>query len=409
MEIQYVTATRFKLNTFKDILENKRADKSKITTALLTNNQQPAWASTLQSLCDDIPSIDTLFMNGQNAFSDYPMDVVDLGSIERLPHLERLSVYGVNQVKLGQHTTLKSMKLHVGTSCTRSDLGLTRFVSLTELSLKNHFVSSIGPDQLPISLTLLTIRLNKTPPRDSFRSLKSLVKLKIILRRQGDSETTAIIDLEHLPNLETFKLTDYLMGRKCGIEIRVPPSIKIVAIPSNGVQIQSQCVMPLLETLDVHGDVLIDGGVSLKSSPFLKKLVIHGCVNSIPANIMPSTVEKVTVYCYAKGVDIFKNVVFPPSLTHLTVSGECSVFRLDEVINHTNVRDFSISFTTTPTYQFSIQRLDKDNKNVLVLEKQTMTGGIITQRLKSTNNQQQQDDQQKTQYRPIYLHFCPLL
>ncbi|EGG17344.1 hypothetical protein DFA_08339 [Cavenderia fasciculata] len=70
--------------------------------------------------------------------------------------------------------------------------------------------------------------------------------------------------------------------------------------------------------------------------------------------------------------------------------GTHQVFRLDEVINHTNVRYLSLR-TTEITLQFTIQRLDNNNRNVLVLETQTLTGGIIS------NNRQQYD--------PIYLHL----
>ncbi|EGG24186.1 hypothetical protein DFA_06333 [Cavenderia fasciculata] len=584
------TATQFKLNTFKDILENSvsdqhvifgefcvlspivdtypqwiqqrisatidRVDKNNITTALVTNYQQP----TIQSLYN-IPSIKTLFIINKTKkerqeylfYHNYSNSVVDLGSIALLSRLEHLSVYGVKQVKLGQHTTLKSLKLHVGTSYALADLGLTRFVSLTDLSFKNHFVSRMGPDQLPISLTSLTLTLSKTPPRDTFHSLKSLVKLKIWLRNQGgpifeeekkeeEEQKQAFIDLEHLPNLETFKLIDrinYPIICKCSIEISVPPSIKTLAIRSDWAHIPSQYVMPLLKTLCVHGKVLVDGNVSLKSSQSLKKLVIHECKDVIPANIIPSTVEKVTIHNHARDLYILGQVVFPPSLTHLSISGDpeyikppqslvklrlgykgsivlplglkklsyCStgsscrlmtfpsnyppnldtidllqlkvdhlvidnippsvtnllmtlakssdwlyggptifsitskltkdvvsqqqqwlppsithltckllgdisefVFRLDEVINHTNVRDLSIiiddfSRGPHPTYHFSIQRLDTDNNNVLVLEKQTMTGGIITQRRITVIDQQQQQDDQQTQYHPIYLHL----
>ncbi|EGG24161.1 hypothetical protein DFA_06307 [Cavenderia fasciculata] len=589
------TATRFNLNTFKDILENsisdqhvifgefnnnnndnypqwiqqriniyRDSDKSNITTALVTNYQA---SSTLQlgSLFNNIdmwPSIETLsIINGTKQqrqeytfYYNLISPVVDLGSIERLPRLERLSVYGVKEVKLGQHTTLKSLKLHVDPRCTLADLGLTRFVSLTDLSFKNQFVSIIESDLLPISLTSLTLRFsssNKTPPRDIFHSLVSLVKLKIIfqntLKEVEEEQEQAFIDLEHIPNLESFKFTDnnfHPSSRKYSFEIRVPPSIKTLIILSDWVCIPLQCVMPLLETLRVYGDILVDGRVSLLSSPSLKKLVIDQCKVIIPANFIPSTVESVRIYSYEKDVDILEQVVFPPSLSHLTVTGYCKsvnlpqslvklkvdahktsvslphclkklsywgidksfdlmtfpsnyppnletidlthihqnefvidnippsitnllmplakssdwlyggptifsitsrltktvvsqqqqqwlppsithltcriwefpsnynspkfVFRLDEVINHTNVRDLSIIITNSanqaPTYQFSIQRLDADNRNVLVLEKQTVTGGIITQRRIIKNNQQQQQDQH-TQYYPIYLYL----
>ncbi|EGG24164.1 hypothetical protein DFA_06310 [Cavenderia fasciculata] len=463
------TATRFKLNTFKDILENSisdqyvileefndypqwiqqritkyRADTSNITTFLMTYYVP----SSLQILYNDVPSIETLFINNTHI-------VVDLGSISLLPRLERLSVHSVKEVKLGQHTTLKSMKLKVDTRCTLYDLGLTRFVSLTDLSFKNQFVSSMGPGLLPISLTSLTLKLNKTPPRDTFHSLKSLVKLKITLENvpkgEVEEEQQAIIDLEHLPNLETFKLTDnksYKKGKKYSIEMIVPPSIKILTIWSDWAQVPSQCVMPLLETIDVY-----KASVSLPRG--LEKLTYWSLdpschLMTFPSNYPPNleTIDLLDIESNELVIDnipppvtnlsiplkrsgklwsdysitskLTKAIVsqqqqwLPLNTTHLTcklwVVSPKFVFRLDEVINHTNVRDLSIiiddfSHVPFPTYQFSIQRLDKDNNNVLVLEKLTMTGGIITQRRISKNQQQQQQQDQQTQYHPIYLHF----
>ncbi|EGG24169.1 hypothetical protein DFA_06315 [Cavenderia fasciculata] len=486
------TATRFKLNTFKDILKNSisdqhvvhpdteyfddypqwiqqrissstdrtSSDKSSITTVLV-NNDQPS--STLKSLYNDIPSVETLFIDGTKQQLVFSYASIDLGSIALLPRLEYLSVYCANQVKLGQHTTLRSLKLDVGTSCTLSDLGLKRFVSLTDLSFKNHFVSSMGPDQLPISLTSLTIRLNKTPPRDTFHSLKPLVKLKITLQNvpgEVEAQEQGFFDLEHLRNLETFKITDnnyHPTGFKYSMEISIPPSIKTLTIRSNWVRIPSQCVMPLLETLRVDGSIFIDGRVSLITCQSLKKTGIYYKCHSMtfPSDYPPNleTIDLLRLKvdhlvldnippCITKllmpltksgklwrGGPRFYSITsrltkaisqqpqwLPLNTTHLTCKlwGEYAVFvfRLDEVINHTNVRDLSIiidNFSSGPltTYHFAIQRLDADNRNVLVLEKQSLTGGIITQRQITTNNQQQQQDDQQTQsqYHPIYLHF----
>ncbi|EGG24364.1 hypothetical protein DFA_06514 [Cavenderia fasciculata] len=330
------TAIQFRINSFNDILLNSvsdqyvildrckgflerfnnyphwirqritsttadRVDKSNITTALLIDYQP----SSIQLLYDNIPSIETLFIHKDT----YDIIIeVDLGSIALLPNLERLSLVGVNHVILGRHTSLKSLKLQINTPYTLADLGLDKLVSLTELSFKSHFVSSMAPeDQLPIGLTSLTLRLNKTPPRDAFHSLRSLVKLKIILQNasslpfpeevEEEEEVVVVvpeqplINLEHLPNLNTFKLDD-------------------------------------------------------------------------------------------------------------------NTKKLDEVINHTNVRHLTIIYDATGMvipYYFSLTRLDSDNRNVLVLEKQSLSGGIITQRI-ITNQQQQQ----QTQYDPILLHFYPI-
>ncbi|EGG14009.1 hypothetical protein DFA_11771 [Cavenderia fasciculata] len=89
---------------------------------------------------------------------------VDLDSIALLPRLEHLSVRGLAGAKLGQHRSLKSLRLDVndyGSYRQRdclADFGLDKFVSLTDLSLKNHCLESIGPD-LPTSLT------NDTPTK----------------------------------------------------------------------------------------------------------------------------------------------------------------------------------------------------------------------------------------------------
>ncbi|EGG17447.1 hypothetical protein DFA_08442 [Cavenderia fasciculata] len=97
-----------------------------------------------------------------------------------------------------------------------------------------------------------------------------------------------------------------------------------------------------------------------------------------------------------------------PNTTHLTCrfitrQTKC-LFRLDQIINHTNVRYLSIQIDDRRNhdkqpFQFSIQRLDPDNNNVLVLETKSLQGGIITQQRKTINAQQQHRND------PIYLYF----
>ncbi|EGG21036.1 hypothetical protein DFA_00906 [Cavenderia fasciculata] len=88
----------------------------------------------------------------------------------------------------------------------------------------------------------------------------------------------------------------------------------------------------------------------------------------------------------------------PYNTTHLTCQLEITLqqgaFRLDQVINHTNVRHLCLIISDTILH-FSIQRLDTGKHKVLVLETKSISGGIITQR-KTNYNQQ---------YDPIYLHF----
>ncbi|EGG17453.1 hypothetical protein DFA_08448 [Cavenderia fasciculata] len=120
--------------------------------------------------------------------------------------------------------------------------------------------------------------------------------------------------------------------------------------------------------------------------------------------------QKNTLSIFSIGSKIAKPIYhsqwLPSNTTHLnchlkdTMYDHHGAFRLDEVINNTKVRYLNIIFSNRQTIQFTIQRLDADNKNILVLERQTLQGGIITQqRTKSINNQQQQ------QYDPIYLYF----
>ncbi|EGG19146.1 hypothetical protein DFA_02393 [Cavenderia fasciculata] len=524
------TANRFNLNYFKDVLVNSiydqhiivfdnnttenKADKSNIKTALVY------YSESFDGECDltpiyDLPSIETLYINNQTKGS------IDIGYYYPMPNLRRLSICAW-EFNLDILQSLKYLKMESEMLCEFRCFELIKFKSLEELVFKSYMVNHLQMDQLPISLTYLSIKLMDIPYPNSFVSCKSLEKLKICIDdsefEEEDVEQLSI-DLAGLPNLKSFKfmeedssdnLIDYCF------EISLPPSIKILKIFTNHVQIPSKYPMPLLERLYVDQSLLSEGKVNLSSSPSIKKLSLSTCYHPIRANTIPS-VEKLTI---DKPLDfrIFGQVVFPPTLTHLSIKGNhyesfklpesliklnqtikipplslpqhlrqldwkikdtnnfvfpssypphletvnliyldaadfkidippitkylsiilnpnsstqshllfsisnritkpsdqsklwlpfnttnltvdlwCKLdfskklaFRLDEVINHTNVRYLSIS----DTLKFSIQRLDPENKSVLVLERQTLTGGIITQR-KSINNQQQYD--------PIYL------
>ncbi|EGG17427.1 hypothetical protein DFA_08422 [Cavenderia fasciculata] len=523
------TSTRFNLNSFKDILENSIsdsqvilsdqkykdypqrmtanrdiADKSGITTALLKYLQKPILNSDLKSLYNEIPSIETLFI------LHFDKTIVDLGSITMFPRLERLEVRARELLNLGPPPTLKSLKLDVSID-SLADLGLTKLVSLTELRLHQHggSVTDVGPNLLPTSLTLLSIVVVGIPPRDAFLSLTSLVTLDIRLTQNRIDQKVKeqrYIDLDSLSNLKTLKLNDRSVqtyDKDFLIEISVPPSIKILR--STCIRIPPHCTMPMLERLNVLQIALIEERISLLSLPLIKKLVILDCQEIMPSKIIiPSNVEKLTIYKHSKEY-ILGQVVFPPSLTHLTVFGDYEPIHLPEslvklkksirtpmsfphhlkklvwqmgtddyndysyirdikilvlpsnysphletldltyikkntiinippitkylllyldptleyyeVINQTNVRYLSIVVSENTTFEFSIQRSDADNLNVLVLETKSLQGGIITQHRKSlplhhhhlyesniylhTNN----DQQQKQQYDPIYLHF----
>ncbi|EGG18815.1 hypothetical protein DFA_02554 [Cavenderia fasciculata] len=533
------TATQFKLLSFKDILENSisdqqvilsdeevdkrypkwiqqrisasaatRVDKSNITTALVMHNT--LGPTVLNIACRDIPSIETLIINDHDYQNDRNTVVIDLDSISQLPNLQRLVVSTKWLNRLGHHPSRKTLELNVDTrQYTPIELGLSKFLSLTELKFKSYCVSSIGgggggrPDPVfPSSLTSLTLRPTEIPAH---------------YYEEEDLRTT----------------------------ISVPPSLKILTIWSHYVHIPHECTMPLLENLNVTASLLTDGNISLLSSKSIKKLYLKGCYKTIPPNIIPPSVQRVTFDTITIEDKSLDNVIFPPCLTHLSIIGEyyhpvwnlppslvklkqrvdkvpstlpqhleklawgvfetgkssqtdlqfpssypphlemldfynvdgpftldnippiikhlkvqmtrdrgqwpypklfsigsmmskriisqspselwlpqntthltCNfkyfsenaVFRLDQVINHTNVRSLSIIIQDNTyysddhiyTFQFSIQRLDTKNRNVLVLETQTLQGGIITQ--KSNNNQQQQQQQQQL-YDPIYLYF----
>ncbi|EGG19153.1 hypothetical protein DFA_02400 [Cavenderia fasciculata] len=530
------TVSRFNINSFKDILENSisnqyvvlpdlyhpdailrhtstnRHNAGTITTVLVNDYEQ----KFIDSL-DKRPSIETLYIDHRYS------STIDLGVISQLPNLQRLSVR-VQEFNLGTHTSLKSLKLYFTSKHHLVDLELNRFVSLTELTC--HFVSKIAPGLLPITLTSLTLlSVEDIPPQDTFNTLVSLVYLKLELI--GRHVTSRGIDLSTLLNLKTF-LLDYTVNDTFdtvdyNIEIRVPPSLKILHLVSYYTRIPSQYKMPLLEELNVKQHLLIDGKVSLSSCLSIKKLSIGDCNDIIANKFIPSTIQELTIYKETKK-DILGQIEFPPTLLHLTVLGRYSEsihplpqslinlkqsvnqstipqhlktldlktkltnlvfkssypphletlnlyyidgnfainippitkyltlslnptpnsgspkipiysissrlnkpidksqtqwlpihtthlacflndpkyhihisFRLDEIINYTNVRYLSFIIgisTSNTTLKFSIQRLDPDNNNVLVLERQSLTGGIITQR-KSINNQPI----------PIYLYF----
>ncbi|EGG18831.1 hypothetical protein DFA_02570 [Cavenderia fasciculata] len=517
-----ISATLFKINSFKDILENSVSD-----------HQVERKKVTPPKSLYDTPSIETLFIKADQQDKE---TTVDLGSISRLPSLQRLSVHA-HKLNLGSHTTLKTLKLKVATEYTLSELGLTKFVSLTELTLKSFFVLGIGPGLFPSSLTHLTLQPKEILPRDTFLSLTSLEYLDIDMQEIRSEEGVELfLDLESLSNLKTLRIFDECLGLY-SLEINVPPSLKILTFDCQCAHVPHRCSMLLLEELHAIQNVLVEEKISLLSLPLLNSLVIDLCDEPVWPTI-PSTVKSLTISKYPN-TDILTGIVYPPSLTELSIYGDnepvklpaslikltqninkdsllptlpthlkeliweydqveldpdvpeslssvnyppnletlnlidipweftlgnippvkelslalrepmkpwmsdypifsidsrisitdqpqwlphntthlaCRldtrltkcVFRLDQVINHTNVRYLSmvideeylpIKIGNMP-FQFSIQRLDNESNNVLVLETNTLQGGIITQR-KSINAQQQQQQQ----YDPIYLFF----
>ncbi|EGG15321.1 hypothetical protein DFA_10155 [Cavenderia fasciculata] len=168
---------------------------------------------------------------------------------------------------------------------------------------------------------------------------------------------------------------------------------------------------PHLETLNLlkQGDYTIDVPPTIKNLSIVLRHQQHKLLKmndklENPIYSISSRIDKSITTQQSK-----QQQWLPTNTTHLTCYLKDHLqkpltFRLDEIINHTNVRyltlivtidDDEVNFDDEVNLQFSIHRLDSDNNNVLVLERQSLTGGIITQR---KNNKQKQ-------YDPIYLYF----
>ncbi|EGG17450.1 hypothetical protein DFA_08445 [Cavenderia fasciculata] len=350
------TATRYNLKSFQDILENSISnhqvmilkekkkryhsynaptiidypqwiqqrisltdrddDKSGgIITALVNDPKQ---SPSLEPLSVDMPSLETLFINQKRG-------KMDLGSISSLlPCLQRLAV-SADKVKFGHNTSLKSLLLECDQNSSLTKFGLSNLVSLTELTIEPSYVCGLVPGLLPSSLTSVTIGLFEVPPRDTFLSLTSLVYLSLQLVAEDDTkkEEEPCIDLEDLHTLKTlkFKLFDDTQDKKYILELSVPPSLTTLDFNSKSAYISTRSTLPKLEKLSINQVQLFDARVnSLLVSPSLKKLVIYNCNEIMPAHIIPSTLEKLTIFKLVYK-DILGQVVFPPSLTHLSVLG----------------------------------------------------------------------------------------
>ncbi|EGG21023.1 hypothetical protein DFA_00892 [Cavenderia fasciculata] len=93
------------------------------------------------------------------------------------------------------------------------------------------------------------------------------------------------------------------------------------------------------------------------------------------------------------------NLLLPLNLRKLKmetrdISGKFS-FRLDQVINQTNIEKLTFTFYRGILFKATIKRLDKDNSRVLIVDNKSLFGGIISQSRQSNNNE----------YAPIYLHI----
>ncbi|EGG20792.1 hypothetical protein DFA_00657 [Cavenderia fasciculata] len=99
--------------------------------------------------------------------------------------------------------------------------------------------------------------------------------------------------------------------------------------------------------------------------------------------------------------DDCNQLILPPHVTQLT----CNIplwfeyllcFRLDEIINRTNVQELTLSFPVSHWVQLVIKRLDNDNSNVMIVENNSILGGFIQQQPGNLPNQK---------YRPLYIQY----
>ncbi|EGG24861.1 hypothetical protein DFA_03106 [Cavenderia fasciculata] len=115
------------------------------------------------------------------------------------------------------------------------------------------------------------------------------------------------------------------------------------------------------------------------------------------------------------------HLLLPPSIKHLTCRIEMGpgicCFRLDQVINQTNVERLTINFMNYNKHaSFDIKRLDENNSQILMVDRRSIFGGFITQQRRSNQQPQQQQRQQQQPseeaeeiqnncngYRPLYL------
>ncbi|EGG19062.1 hypothetical protein DFA_02306 [Cavenderia fasciculata] len=468
------TATRFNLLSFKDILVNSISDQqvilsekqgesyplwikdciyytdnridsktSNITTVLVNEDKH----RVLNSLLYKIPSIETLFVNHNGT--------IDLGSISQLPNLQRLWAQA-HLLKLGHHSSLPI-------EWERKD-GITEIsvpLSLRILSLSSEECIQIAtPCPMPLLEKLyllepIVIGNLTSSPSSQYPSLKkisivcddpipsdivfpsTLEKLTISSNYSGDTSLLEQVvfppSLTHLTILGEYDqqvqpLPESLVKLKwefntisshhlSTIIMSLPRHLKklvlLYEIVQGGYLDLSSNYPPSLETIDLTD---IQGLSTFTLPPTTKYLTISMCTDQLPYIPIFSIQNRITIPKVQSQQQ--QQQWLPCNTTHLncrmTFSHSKWSLRLDEIINHTNVRYLTLFMTNNNTIilQFSIQRLDMDNRNVLVLERQSLTGGIITQKRNENTNtntninqQQQQQQQQEEEYVPIYLNF----
>ncbi|EGG20554.1 hypothetical protein DFA_00415 [Cavenderia fasciculata] len=143
---------------------------------------------------------------------------------------------------------------------------------------------------------------------------------------------------------------------------------------------------------------------------------LHPILNifSIPDNIIiVDNLKETTGEEQKKIIDY----LLPPNLTTLQCClewglGDVYIFRIDNLINKTNVNRFilSDSFAKNTIFQLDIKRLDEKNKNVILTTDKSLYGGMITQILKqdeetTKDNQNGNQNQTQNEYQELYIHL----
>ncbi|EGG17333.1 hypothetical protein DFA_08328 [Cavenderia fasciculata] len=294
-----------------------------------------------------MPLLEKLYVT-ENVLIDKRINLLPSKSIKNLVIYDCDQPLPANSIP----STLETLSIHKTNRDSRNLHVLGNVVlppSLTHLSMLGDY----DPVKLPESLVKLEQTLDQKATQFDLslpRHLKSLCWTVKPIFYPGTTKFVFPTSSSYPPDLETLKLFKI---EGCFIDT-VPPVTKYLSIP--------------LQHID-------------------KSEYDH------PIYSLTSVISETTTYQQSQWL--------PPNTTHLTCrildkrkEPYKIIFRLDEIINHTNVRHLSLIITEV-THQFTIQRLDPDNRSVLVVQIESLQGGIITQRKTIKKNQ----------YDPIYLYF----
>ncbi|EGG17346.1 hypothetical protein DFA_08341 [Cavenderia fasciculata] len=244
----------------------------------------------------------------------------------------------------------------------------------------------------------------------------TVVKLLIDKKTKQRDVLTQVVMPPSLTHLSIFggyehvQLPDSIstLGYDLNIQTVIPQQLKHLKKLNWGVDTTCDFVFPSsyppnLETINLYFEKV---GLLIETIPPLTKYL------SIAMGPEPKRFSN-NIPIYSIGSRISDTFIsqshgqwLPLNTTHLNCrlgrgSDSNVAFRLDQVINHTNVRSLFISCSRSCIFYISIQRLDTENRNVLIVETKSLQGGIISQQRKSINN----NNQQQQEYDPIYLYL----